>query len=116
MIPMTPLLKDMAISARLRADLKAARDWPIHEELGADMIGEVLDARYRIVSRIAKGGMADVFLAKDQTRKCPVAIKILRSRKPEAARRRDATGDGGGQRTPMTASAACGGICVGSAG
>ena len=86
-IPMTPLLKDMAVSAKLRADLKAARDWPIYEELGADMIGEVLGARYRIVSRIAKGGMADVFLAKDLTRKCPVAIKILRSRKPEAARR-----------------------------
>ena len=85
--PMTPLLKDMAIGAKLRADLKAARDWPVYEELGADMIGEVLGARYRIVSRIAKGGMADVFLAKDLTRKCPVAIKILRSRKPEAARR-----------------------------
>ena len=86
-IPMTPLLKDMAVGAKLRADLKAARDWPIHEELGAEMIGEVLGARYRIVSRIANGGMADVFLAKDLTRKCPVAIKILRSRSPEAARR-----------------------------
>ena len=86
-IPMTRLLKDMAVSARLRADLEAAKDWPIYEELGADMVGEVLGARYRIVSRIAKGGMADVFLAKDLTRKCPVAIKILRSRKPEAARR-----------------------------
>ena len=84
---MTPLLKDMAVGAKLRADLKAARDWPVYEEVGADMIGEVLGARYRIVSRIAKGGMADVFMAKDQTRKCPVAIKILRSRSPEAARR-----------------------------
>ena len=84
---MTPLLKDMAVGAKLRADLQAARDWPVYEELGADMIDVVLDARYRIVSRIAKGGMADVFLAKDLTRKCPVAIKILRSRSPEAARR-----------------------------
>jgi serine/threonine protein kinase len=66
---------------------KAAKDWPVYEEVGADMIDEVLGARYRIVRRIAKGGMADVFLAKDQTRKCPVAIKILRSRSPEAARR-----------------------------
>ncbi len=91
MIPMTPLLKDMAIGAKLRADLQAAKeaakDWPVYEELGADMVDEVLGARYRIVKRIAKGGMGDVFLAKDQTRKCPVAIKILRSRSPEAARR-----------------------------
>ena len=86
-IIMTPLLKDMAIGAKLRADLKAARDWPIYEELGADMVGELIGTRYRIVSRIARGGMADVFLAKDLTRKCPVAIKILRSRSPEAARR-----------------------------
>ena len=86
-IIMTPLLKDMAIGARLRADLQVARDWPVYEELGADMVGELIGARYRIVSRIAKGGMADVFLAKDLTRKCPVAIKILRSRSPEAARR-----------------------------
>ena len=84
---MTPLLKDMAVSAKLRADLKAAKDRPVHEELGADMVDVVLDARYRIVRRIARGGMADVFLAKDLTRKCPVAIKILRSRSPEAARR-----------------------------
>ncbi len=86
-IIMTPLLRDMAIGAKLRADLQAAKDWPVYEELGADMVDEVLDARYRIVRRIAKGGMADVFLAKDLTRKCPVAIKILHSRSPEAARR-----------------------------
>ena len=86
-IPMTPLLKDMAVGAKLRADLKAARDWPISEDLGAKRTGEVLGARYRIVDPIANGGMADVFLAKDLTRKCPVAIKILRSRSPEAARR-----------------------------
>ncbi|MBK7828611.1 protein kinase [Nannocystis sp.] len=86
-IIMTPLLKDMAIGAKLRADLQAAKDWPVYEELGRDMEGELIGARYLIVRRLAKGGMGDVFLAKDLTRKCPVAIKILRSRRPEAARR-----------------------------
>ncbi len=51
------------------------------------MIGELIDDRYRIIRRLAKGGMADVFLSKDPTRKCYVAIKILRSRNPEARRR-----------------------------
>ena len=86
-IIMTPLLKDMAIGAKLRADLQAAKDWPVYEELGRDMEGELIGARYLIVRRLAKGGMGDVFLAKDLTRKCPVAIKILRSRRPEATRR-----------------------------
>jgi serine/threonine protein kinase len=63
------------------------RGWRVHKEAGADMIGELLVGRHRIVRRIAKGGMADVYLAKDITRKCYVAIKILRSRQPEAKRR-----------------------------
>jgi len=51
------------------------------------MIGELIDGRFRIIRRLAKGGMADVFLSKDPTRKCHVAIKLLRSRGPESQRR-----------------------------
>ncbi|WAS95080.1 serine/threonine-protein kinase [Nannocystis punicea] len=61
--------------------------WPIHAEFGADPIGEVIDDRYRIVERLAKGGMAHVFLAKDLSRRCHVALKLLHRTGPEARRR-----------------------------
>ena len=64
-----------------------SKGWRVHKERGGDMIGELIAGRHRILRRIAKGGMADVFLAKDMTLKAPVAIKILRSRGPEAKRR-----------------------------
>jgi serine/threonine protein kinase len=63
------------------------RAWPIYKEVGADVVGDVFDGRYQIVRRLAKGGMADVFLAKDRTRKCYVAIKLLRTSSPDAIRR-----------------------------
>jgi serine/threonine protein kinase len=52
-----------------------------------DMVGRVIDGRYRLIRRLAQGGMADVYLAKESARKCRVAIKILRSRSPESQRR-----------------------------
>ncbi len=64
-----------------------AKGWPVHKERDADMIGELIDGHFKIIRRIAKGGMADVFYAKDVTRKCHVAIKFLRSRGPESVRR-----------------------------
>ena len=59
----------------------------MHKEIGADMVGELIDGRFRILRRLARGGMADVFLAKDPTRKCHVAIKLLRTTSPDALRR-----------------------------
>ncbi|HEX7276201.1 MAG TPA: protein kinase, partial [Acidimicrobiales bacterium] len=41
------------------------------------MTAQVLGDRYRIVSHIAKGGMAEVFLGHDQLLDRPVAIKVL---------------------------------------
>ena len=41
-------------------------------------IGDRIDDRYRIVSRIGTGGMAEVFEANDQVLKRVVAIKIMR--------------------------------------
>ena len=64
-----------------------AKGWPIYKEVGADMVGELIGRRHKILRRLAKGGMADVFLAKDLSRKAHVAIKILRSRSPESCRR-----------------------------
>mgnify|MGYP003378384561 CR=1 FL=1 len=61
--------------------------WSDFPETGADMIGELIGGQHRIIRRIARGGMAEVFLAKDQTRKARVAIKILRSHGREVRRR-----------------------------
>lgn len=61
--------------------------WPSYDEVGADVIGDVIDGRFEVVRRLAKGGMADVFLSKDPTRKCYVAIKLLRTSNAESRRR-----------------------------
>ncbi|MDX6522722.1 MAG: eukaryotic-like serine/threonine-protein kinase [Gaiellales bacterium] len=44
------------------------------------IIGELFDRRYRLQRRIGSGGMADVYLAEDETLHRQVAIKILADR------------------------------------
>lgn len=41
------------------------------------LVGRVVDGRYRVVSRIARGGMATVYLAVDQRLDREVALKIM---------------------------------------
>jgi eukaryotic-like serine/threonine-protein kinase len=49
--------------------------------MGVDhIIGELFDRRYRLERRIGAGGMADVYLAQDETLNRRVAIKILADR------------------------------------
>jgi serine/threonine protein kinase len=49
--------------------------------VGVDhIIGELFDRRYRLQRRIGSGGMADVYLAEDETLHRQVAIKILADR------------------------------------
>ncbi|GAA2100069.1 Stk1 family PASTA domain-containing Ser/Thr kinase [Actinomadura alba] len=41
------------------------------------LVGQVLDGRYRIESRIARGGMATVYLSKDLKLDRPIALKVM---------------------------------------
>jgi eukaryotic-like serine/threonine-protein kinase len=64
------------------------------------LIGELFDSRYRIERRVGTGGMADVFLARDETLGRRVAIKILAERYSQDAAfverfRREATAAAG---------------------
>ncbi len=43
-------------------------------------IGALIDGRYRVLSRLGAGGMADVFLAEDQQLSRKVALKLLHRR------------------------------------
>ncbi|KRE40202.1 Stk1 family PASTA domain-containing Ser/Thr kinase [Knoellia sp. Soil729] len=44
-----------------------------------DLVGELLDGRYRVIERLADGGMATVYLAVDTRLDREVALKVMRS-------------------------------------
>ena len=55
---------------------------------GADeLVGRTLGDRYRLLARIGKGGMADVYRAEDRSEHRTIALKLLRSRRPDFAAR-----------------------------
>lgn len=51
--------------------------------MSADLVGEELDQKYRVVRRLGGGGYGDVFLANDELAGRQVAIKRLRNTNPE---------------------------------
>ena len=46
--------------------------------------GEVIAGRYRMINRIGRGGMGDVWRADDLVLRTPVALKLIRSTGPDA--------------------------------
>ncbi|MBP6742568.1 MAG: protein kinase, partial [Deltaproteobacteria bacterium] len=52
------------------------------------MIGALLGDRYRIVSRLSRGGMGAIYKAEHVVLSKPLAIKIMLSSEDEAARQR----------------------------
>ena len=62
-------------------------------------VADVFSNRYEIEREIARGGMADVFLARDQLLDRPVAVKVLF---PEFVARpqRSSSGSGARPRAP----------------
>ena len=51
--------------------------------MNADLVGEELDQKYRVVQRLGGGGFGDVYLADDELAGRQVAIKRLRNTNPE---------------------------------
>ena len=45
--------------------------------IGDPLVGRVLDGRYEILSRLARGGMATVYRAQDRRLARPVAVKVM---------------------------------------
>src|SRR5205085_1964482 len=56
------------------------RSCPRAADMSDVPIGALIDGRYRVVSRLGSGGMADVFLAQDQQLGRNVALKLLHRR------------------------------------
>ncbi|MCW2939569.1 MAG: hypothetical protein JWN00_2554, partial [Actinomycetia bacterium] len=47
--------------------------------VGDPLIGQVLEGRYQVASRVARGGMATVYVARDLKLGREVAVKVMHS-------------------------------------
>src|SRR5690606_16062684 len=55
------------------------RAWSCMNSTFDPLVGQVLDDRYEIVAKIARGGMATVYRARDLRLSRVVAVKVMRS-------------------------------------
>ena len=60
---------------------------PPQEEPERFSPGQVIVGRYRMVTRIGRGGMGDVWRADDLTLQMPVAVKVIHAARPDARAR-----------------------------
>src|SRR5262245_16191606 len=60
---------------------------PPREEPEQFVPGQVIGGRYRMVTRIGRGGMGDVWRADDLTLQMPVAVKVIHAARPDARAR-----------------------------
>lgn len=60
---------------------------PPEEEPERFSPGQVIVGRYRMVTRIGRGGMGDVWRADDLTLQMPVAVKVIHAARPDARAR-----------------------------
>ena len=51
---------------------------PVSAAVPPTLVGQVLDGRYRVLSHIADGGMATVYVALDERLDREVALKVMR--------------------------------------
>lgn len=77
--PQSLAASDQGLTSELSKSEESADD-DVPQASGQAFIGELLYGRYRIISLIAKGGMGEVYKAKNETTGKFVAIKVLSER------------------------------------
>jgi len=77
------LLREVGSLLVFHADGDAAEVSPSDEE-GEFSAGDMFGSRYRMIARVGRGGMGDVWRADDLTLGTEVALKLMRSTSPSA--------------------------------
>ena len=81
----TELRREVDSLLRFHADGESSSTGPVAAKPSALFVpGDVFAGRYRMVTRLGRGGMGDVWRADDLVLETPVALKLIRSTSAEA--------------------------------